>query len=741
MPTAASAPPTVTTTPTIDTTTVIKNPGMGWQLYAEEFSSPLADATTFWNQVDPYASAATTLYLRVPWSRMEPQQGVYAWNSDSNYKALVQGASSRGIKLAFRVVVDSQDVHQQATPQFVFDAGAQGYGAASNTANKTPYLTDPVFRTKFANFVTAFGAKYNDSAVVDYVDANGLGWWGEMSNIQGMSATQSTDTLNWVSSLYAGSFNKVMQAVNYPTASFSTPDLDAVIGKYHFAIRRDGLGSTQWLPQEEKDRIRSRFDSGTTVLGENCYQNMVTRTSNNCDSSYAQPSLTGMLERVVDDAKYVHANTLDLRWPQDDVPLWVRDNPALVRDFALNGGYRLALNSASWPTALTAGSTFSLTQTWSNSGVGRLPNDQGGWNGKYRVAYALLDNAGAVASRWIDPVGDPGNWVKGPSYTSTLQPHFDSVAPGSYRLAYGIVDTSTGNNPAIALANSDTIVNDWHVLGETSVSAPVVVSSFPELPTAQAGWISDQKLETAWSSVKSGINFPGTIDVDYGAPQTVRGIKLATTYGQGQGITNLDVQTWDGSAWTTRVAGAMPQWNTNSATPEIVSIPFSETVTTQKIRLVVRAANLQWGNFAINELNLDSAPVTAQVSSRTGNGSPAALIDGKIETPWATDNVGVAFPSTLDVHYPTPRPINKVAISTTYGQGQGPTIVDVQSWNGKAWVTSLSGATLTWPTNTANPETLTLTLPATIVSSDVRVVAKAANLQWGNYAVTEINPQ
>ncbi len=443
---AAAADVTVHT-PEIDTTSYIKNPGMGWQLYIEEFDVPIVDAGVFWAQVDEYGWSATDLYLRVPWSRMEPTEGNYAWDNDANYKAIVQGAEDRGIKLAFRIVPDSQDVWMQATPQFVFDAGATGYATASNASFKTPFVTDKIFQGKFNNFIAAFGEQYNDPAVVDYIDANGLGWWGEMSSIRN---GQTRPVLEWITGEYANAFPDVMLAMNYPSG-FAKSDQDAMIEKYDLAIRRDGLGSTQWMDEGQKQEIASKFLEGAAIIGENCYQNMTTRPTA-CDNSFKKPTMGGMLQRVIDDAKKVRANTMDLRWPATDVPLWLDKYRPMWNDFAQNGGYRLAPKSVSVPTDAMVDLNFPIQQTWVNGGVGRLPNSTGGWHDKYRVSYALLDSDGAVVDQVTDMTLNPGDWVKGREYNRKFWATFSKATPGTYELAVGIVDTSTDNKPAISLA-------------------------------------------------------------------------------------------------------------------------------------------------------------------------------------------------------------------------------------------------------------------------------------------------
>ncbi|MEO7587917.1 MAG: hypothetical protein ABIS84_07795, partial [Arachnia sp.] len=407
-----------------------------------------------------------------------------------------KGAKDRGIKLAFRIVPDSQDVHMQATPQFVFDAGATGYATDSNNAFKTPFVTDPVFRAKFNAFIAAFGQEYNDSSVVDYIDANGLGWWGEMSSVRN---GQTREVLEWITGQYAKAFPDVMLAMNYPSG-FAKADQDAMIAKYDLAIRRDGLGSTQWMNEAQKQEIAQKFLEGAAIIGENCYQNMTTRLTS-CDDSFKKPTMAGMLQRVIDDAKKVRANTMDLRWPATDVPLWLDAHRPVWNDFALNGGYRLAPKSVAVPTDAMVDLAFPISQTWVNGGVGRLPNSTGGWHDKYRVAYSLLNEAGTVVDQAVDMATNPGDWVKGMDYNRKFWAKFSNAAPGTYTLAVAIVDTSTGNEPAISLAICDGVDNDcdaptdttidtvdnprWYPLGAITLAArPTVTSSATATVTA-----------------------------------------------------------------------------------------------------------------------------------------------------------------------------------------------------------------------------------------------------------------
>lgn len=447
-----------------DGESTIRNPGMGWMIYAEEFGSPLADAEEFWATVDPHVEEASVLYLRVPWSRLEPSEGRYAWDEDENYQRLVDGARERGLRLAFRVFVDSQHSHRQATPQFVFDAGAVSYPALSNPELHNPTIDDVIFREKFETFLAAFGAEYDDPARVDFVDMNTVGWWGEMHSIPGLTEQTWTDTVQWLGTAYRNSFHSVLLALNINPDNFGYQAVDEQF-EAGAIMRRDSFGSTMWFSQQDKDDIAARW-SGSLLIAENCYQSFTTRETA-CDESFKP--IRAMLERVVADALDLRANYLDLRHPED-VVTWARDNPDLVEDFAVNGGYRIGPIEATLPAEVgTDGAELSVA--WQNTGVGRMPNDNPQWDHKYKVAYALFDPDSAEPVRTVTSVADPGGWYSGQRYLDTVELTSQGIPDGRYQLAAAIVDSTRGGAPAVELGVNAQQRDGWVILGEVSIGS------------------------------------------------------------------------------------------------------------------------------------------------------------------------------------------------------------------------------------------------------------------------------
>ncbi|WP_233146912.1 right-handed parallel beta-helix repeat-containing protein [Paenibacillus selenitireducens] len=116
--------------------------------------------------------------------------------------------------------------------------------------------------------------------------------------------------------------------------------------------------------------------------------------------------------------------------------------------------------------------------------------------------------------------------------------------------------------------------------------------------------LNDGLYDKAWSSVDKGVTFPNYITLDFGARTvTVNNMKVVTRFGTGQGVTSLDIEAYDGTSWIPVKTGVQWVWQSNDQTNETKSVDFTAT-SASKFRLKMNGANLKWGNFAINELEL-----------------------------------------------------------------------------------------------------------------------------------------
>lgn len=504
----------------VDKQTAYKNPAMGWVAYVEGFecsvhnrcmdgkadaiTNPNAqnkglcleldhpeDVTKYWQEMDQLTAKGmpvNILYIREPWSWFEPKEGQYAWNDpNSILSLLVKGAKERNIQLAFRVLPCSAACAQQATPEYVFTAGAKyetkSYDYVQNV--KEPYVDDPTFQAKFKTFLTAFGKEFNNEQTA-FVDANGLGEWGEQNNLV-FTTGDKNKAVDTLMDYYVEAFPNVLlggQQGSSQGAQAIANGFD-VNGK-NFVVRRDAFGSDIYLRNSgNAAQIKEYRKQGIPVFAENCYHHFQSRdfrwssvidypASGGGVNEYGgdDPFITmqDMMDKVVYDALDLGANTIDLRTLEDS-KLWTQVGKKYLDEFTQKGGYRIAVTHATYSANAKDGS-LDIKTTWQNNGVGILPNKNKRWDNKMKVAYALIDQSGKIVKQQVvtsDEI-NPGNFEKGQDYQDHATFKTDGVNSGSYRLAVAILNSRDDYKVGVQLANdAEKTNNGWVTLGNVTV--------------------------------------------------------------------------------------------------------------------------------------------------------------------------------------------------------------------------------------------------------------------------------
>ncbi|WP_430811186.1 MULTISPECIES: hypothetical protein [unclassified Carboxylicivirga] len=452
----------------VDNVSLIRNPGMGWTIY-DDANDHVANAEEFWQQQDTIARRyATTLYVRWRWSDMEPEEGKYAWEYDENFKDLIKGALDRGLKLAFRVYVASQDNEYESTPGYVFDAGAKYYmGKGINGAVRSPYPDDPIFQSKFETFVKAFAREFDDPARVNYVDGYNLGLWGEGHGLVFQKRERAVEVFDWITSLYGQSFTRVPLVITVASEIGHEQELKYAIERYGYAIRRDGYASC-WMPEAQQTLIQGLFPQ-CFVVAECCYwQDRTIEWVNSVEREFKWNSWADYYKQVVDLALNTHANYLDLREAVEAIR-WTGDAPEQVKRFLSEGGYRIYPVELRYPQSIQQGDSLCISHSWTNIGVGVLPNNNRAWNYKYKVAFCLEDKDGNTVKMWYSSQAEPSDWVN--QKQMHYADHFacDGLNSGKYRLMVGIVNTHTGEAEITLAVKERKEQTNWLPLDELQI--------------------------------------------------------------------------------------------------------------------------------------------------------------------------------------------------------------------------------------------------------------------------------
>lgn len=378
----------------------LSNPGMGWVLHyydnvPEHYGSKLAPSDT----LDDWPGL-TVVYLRIPWSYIEPEEGQFNWSVLDTPAARWIG---RGKQIAFRISV-SESWTRWATPEWVARAGARGYnfrpskGMVEDGPFWEPDFDDPVFLEKLDRFLAAMAARYDGNPEVAFIDVGSLGVWGEGHTWASTKRTIAPETVRRHIDLHQKHFRQTLLAVNDdmggPESSGKNPVMQYAL-ECGLTLRDDSIlvqgGERAWFHAAWAQPFWPRVP----VILESEHYGGSKQRGNWQDGS-------GYLRAV----EAYHASYASIHWWPHE---FLAENRELVRSMNQRLGYRLQLVEASWPRAIAAGQPLPFSSQWRNGAV--APCLPGG-----HPAVTLKDDQGGIVAVLVDdgfdfralPVAEPG---------------------------------------------------------------------------------------------------------------------------------------------------------------------------------------------------------------------------------------------------------------------------------------------------------------------------------------------
>ncbi|NDW10716.1 LamG-like jellyroll fold domain-containing protein [Dysgonomonas sp. 520] len=460
----------------------LRNPLTGWALYGSGGTVAQSD---FWNKLDnikvPGISEpvkiedyANTLYIRTSWTSLNPSENVYGWDTNPGLKWMIENARKRGMRLAFRVVVDSRDKSEDFSPRYVKDAGAEGFTSGSNNQRWSPYPDDPVFQEKYAKFVEAFAKKFNDPDVVDFIDGFGLGLWGEAHNMKYKNYSNRESVFKWVVDLYTKHFTKIPLAVNYhrligTEQSWGSADkqskglLEYAFNK-GYVLRQDAFGMSDYYQKWEKN-VAKEWIFKRPIIMEGGW---VTNSHSWWNDPRGYETVADVRQGEFDDSKEARVNMMDFRI--GEVDSWFQNSFNLVQEFISEGGYRLYPDRLSLPKEVNRNSTITIAHRWNNLGWGYCPTNIPCWNQKYKVAFGLLDANDNVVATFVDSRTDLSKWMKGTPVSYDFETEISKVSAGTYTWGVAIVDVTRNNIKGIEISAKENITSSgWLKLFDVKI--------------------------------------------------------------------------------------------------------------------------------------------------------------------------------------------------------------------------------------------------------------------------------
>ncbi|HUS72755.1 MAG TPA: DUF4832 domain-containing protein, partial [Sedimentisphaerales bacterium] len=380
-----------------DSGAALENPGMGWGFHyysniPTNYGSKLAPSDT----LDDFPGL-THIYLRIPWSYVEPREGRFNWSVvDTPAHRWIQ----KGKQIAFRISC-CESWMRYATPEWVEKAGAKGYnftvgkGVDAGGPFWEPDYDNPVFLEKLDNFLAAFAARYDGSPDVAFIDIGSFGVWGEGHTYHSTKLPYSTETIRRHIDLHLKHFKKTLLAANDDFVSHGRGPASIEYACKRGLTLRDDSVLVQPEPRAyfHADLAQMFWPKVPVVLECEHFGSSKRRGAWQDGSLYLQ---------AVED---YHASFASIHW-------WPREfmeaNRDLIRRINLRLGYRLQLVEASWPSEVGLDSTFQFWAKWRNAGV--APCLPGG-----HPAITLKDSKGGIVGVFVDEQFDVRSLPVGPA--------------------------------------------------------------------------------------------------------------------------------------------------------------------------------------------------------------------------------------------------------------------------------------------------------------------------------------
>ena len=463
----------LTTVQPQDNGQTLVNPGMGWTLHyysnaIENYGSQLEPSDT----VDDWPGLST-IYLRVPWSFLEPQEGHFNW---SLFDTPAQRWIAKGKKIAIRVTC-CESWWQYATPKWVRDAGAKGvsfeFGKGPNPNGPLwePDYLDPVFLAKLEHFLAALAKHYDGNPNVAFIDIGSFGMWGEGHTgfSSRLTQAQTFEVVKKHIDLHVKHFHRSLLCISDDVAGSQKPgrhfpETDYAISK-GVTLRDDSIlvqaPPHSWFHAEMAQEFWPRWP---VILEHEHY-----------GGSKARKAWSGdLLLKSVED---YHASYMSIHW-------WPRvelaENREVIDRINRRMGYRLQLKSITVPATITADKPFAVETSWANAGV--APCYGGGF-----WAMTLKDQKGGIAAVLVEENFDMKGLKIGPPDKTPSQNvhsqftvakrhgglcglHVPPMKPGNYDVFVSV--GSIDGTPQIALPMSGDDGQRRYKIGAVQVVEP-----------------------------------------------------------------------------------------------------------------------------------------------------------------------------------------------------------------------------------------------------------------------------
>ena len=375
------------------------NPGMGLVHYAYSsriwaYDTGLEPGDT----LDRLIPGTSVVYMRLPWSYLEPEKGVFRWDI-LDLKARPWIAA--GKKVAFRIAV--MDHTMNSIPDWAMKAGIKGkwhhYRSRPEAAEWfEPEWDDPVLLANHEAFLRAFAKRWDGNPDVAFVDVGSFGAFGEghgpyLNKLRYEDG--NTNEIDRLARLHLDMARRCLPntylVVSDDIGGSRNQDPECAIMAYARSLgigfRDDSIFCVEPPQCWAHTGWARQFAKTTPVVVETGHHVRLDKTGGG-DSLSQKWFPEKILQNLVEyQASYYTVQSFPKHL--------LAAHADILRQLARRVGYRMELREAVFPDRVTAGDPVTIESTWVNVGV--APMYAGA-----SLAWNLLDGNGTVVWSIVD---------------------------------------------------------------------------------------------------------------------------------------------------------------------------------------------------------------------------------------------------------------------------------------------------------------------------------------------------
>jgi len=372
--------------PKWDTSRVLKNPNKGW--YHHLLDNGVDNYKIKNDSVFATFPGMDHLYLRLAWSYLEPEEGIYDWH---RIDEVVAKYVPLGYKIAFRITSKEtgnypgsvgQELNgvQYATPVWVMKAGAKGtVSRGYSDKSWTPIWDDPVYLEKLDNFQRAFAEKYDGKSWVNYIDIGSIGEWGEGHTSFSTKLPPTVDEVKANINIYLKHFKRSQLVCTDDLLYYGKNDIE-VMELFDYAVTkgislRDDSPLVDWYMQNNlktwsvtNPEFYDTLYLKKPIVFELQHYGMVKKDGNwigkNGEGVIPKYKYSGavIMRKAIET---MHATYIGYHGYCED---WLADNPDLTNQLANRCGYWYFPVTAGFSSVFKPGAN-EISIEWLNKGV------------------------------------------------------------------------------------------------------------------------------------------------------------------------------------------------------------------------------------------------------------------------------------------------------------------------------------------------------------------------------------